>query len=493
VDLRQYARVLRAHWVLIGASLVICTGLAAYLAWTRAPTYASQVQLYVSSSTSNTGASPADGYAAFLLSQQRAVSYTPLVVSPEVVRGVNKQLGLSLSVPEFRAKVSADRPDGTALINVTVRDGSARTARAIAYALGKQFPSFVETLETAKGQQNPQVRLVVASPAQLPTGPVAPRKTLYLVLGTLLGLVLGVGGAVMHEAFSRRIRSADDVMATTGLPVVGSLSRRSFLRSEPLVMMNDPLSARAEEYRRVRTNLQALLGDERARSFVVSSANAAEGKTLVAANLGIAFAQAGHRVVLVDANLRRPRLAQVMGVRPTLGLTDVLADGVSVARALQTWQEGLPLALLAAGPQAEEPNELLGPPTEMLGSPSELLGSRWFLELLDELTAGGDVVIIDTPPLLPATDAAIVARLTAGAVLVARSPSTRAQHLATAVGSLYRVQARVLGVIINRLRPHPDGPHYGAEYAPAPDATTERRSPAELPLRGSPQQKANPS
>src|SRR5687767_11955657 len=108
MDVQQYVRVLRAHWLLIGASLFICTGVAAYLAWTRPPTYAAQMKLYVSSSTSKTDASSGDGYAAILLSQQRAVSYAPLVASPDVVQGVNKQVGLSLSLQEFRTKVSAD-------------------------------------------------------------------------------------------------------------------------------------------------------------------------------------------------------------------------------------------------------------------------------------------------------------------------------------------------------------------------------------------------
>jgi succinoglycan biosynthesis transport protein ExoP len=493
VDLRQYARVLRAHWLLIGASLLYCTGVAAYLAWTHAPTYAAQIQLYVSSAPSKTDAGSAESYAAILLSQQQAVSYTPLVASPDVVRGVNKQLGSSLSVDDFRTKVTADRPEGTALINVTVKDGSPRFARSIADALGKQFPSYVGALETAKGRRNASVRVVVASPAQLPTGPVAPRKTLYLALGALLGLVLGVGGTVIREALSPRIRNAEDVAATTGLPVLGSISKRRLLRSKPLVMVDDPLSARAEEYRRVRTNLYPLIGGDKRPSFVVSSATAMEGKTFVASNLGIAFAQAGHRVVLVDANLRRPRLAEVMGLRPALGLTDVLADGVPVERALERWQDGLPLDLLAAGPQAPGPSDLLGAPSEMLlGSPSELLGSRWFVEVLEELTARADIVILDTPPLLSTSDAAIIARLTSGVVLVARAGSTRVRQFTSAVGSLYTVESQVLGVIVTRLRPGSVAWH-GAEYAPVPDATSESRFPVELPLRGSPQRRANPS
>jgi succinoglycan biosynthesis transport protein ExoP len=476
MDLRQYARVLRAHLLRIGVSLLICTGLAAYLAWTRPPTYAAEMQLYVSSSTPKTRASSADSYAAILLSQQRAVSYTPLVASPDVVLGVNKQLGLSLSLQQFRTKVIADRPEGTALINVTVRDHSRRSAKAIADALAKQFPSFVEALEETKGQQNPSVRVVVASPPLLPSRPVAPRKTLYLVLGALLGLVLGVGAAIIREARSPRIRSGEDVAATTGLPVLGSMARSRRRNRESLVMVNDPLSARAEEYRRVRTNLEALIGDDKGRSFVVSSATAMEGKTLIAANLGIAFAQAGYRVVLVDANLRNPGLAEVMGLRSALGLTDVLADGVSVEHALQTWREGLRLNLLDAGPQPQ--------------NPSELLGSQRFAEVLDELTERADIVIVDSPALLPTTDAAIVARPTAGAVLVARAGSTRVHQFASAVGSLYRVESRVLGVIVTR--PRSAARDYGAEYVPEQVAPGKRRFPVDLPLGRSAPQGAKP-
>jgi polysaccharide biosynthesis transport protein len=437
MDLQQYARVLRAHWLLIVASVFLCTFAAGLLAWTRPPTYAAQMELYVSSSTSITDASSADTYAAILLSQQRAVSYAPLVASPKVVLGVNKQLGLSLSLQEFRTKVSAARPEGTALINVTVRDRSRRSAKAIADALGKQFPSFVEALETAKGQQNPSVRVVVASPAQLPAGPVAPRKTLYLALGVLLGLVLGTGAAVLREAVDKRIRGEDDAAAAAGAPVLGSIIEDPAAGSRPLIVANDPFSVQAEAYRRLRTNLRVLSVDHNLRSFVVSSAVASEGKTLIVANLGIAFAQAGYRVVLVDADLRWPRLTQVLGISATVGLTNVLVDDMPIEAALQTWPDGLPLEILGSGPKPL--------------NPSELLGSQRFATLLDALTDRADVVILDVPALLPVTDAAIVARVTSGLVLVTRVTSTRMAHLETAAESLRAVDEPVLGVVLNRL------------------------------------------
>jgi succinoglycan biosynthesis transport protein ExoP len=462
MDLRQYARVLRAHWLLIVVSIVVCTALAAAVAWTRPPTYAAETQLYVSTSIPSGDASPTERYAALLLSQQRAVSYTQLIASPAVVEGINEELGLSLSPEEFRAKVSAVRPEGTVLIDVTATDRSPRLAQAIAQAIGTEFPRFLESLD---GQQTSPVDVSVTRPAQLPADPVSPRKTLYLLLGMILGLMVGVGVAVIREALGRRIRAPEDVAEVTGLPVLGSIAELRRGERDPLVMLNSPASVRAEEYRRVRMNLDGLIKEHEIRSIVVSSAIAGEGKTLIAANLGIAFAQSGHRVVLVDADLRRSELTEVMGLTPVQGLTDVLAKAVPIERALASWRPELHLDLLAAG----SPHQ----------NPSELLDSRRFAAVLDALSMRADLVILDTPALLPATDAAVLARLTGGAVLVARAGSTRADQLVGAVESLHSVDARVLGVVVNRLPTRRR--RYGAAYVSEPRSKGEHDLVAEEP------------
>jgi polysaccharide biosynthesis transport protein len=452
----QYARMLRAHWLLISVSVLVCTSLAGALAWTRPPTYAAETQLYVSTSFARSGASSTERYAAVLLSQQRAVSYTQLVASLPVLRAINSQLGLSLSLGEFRSKVTAVRPDGTVLINVTATDRSPKLAQALAQAVGTELPRFLESLE---GQQTSPVKVSVTSPAQLPTQPVSPNKKLYLVLGMMLGLVIGVGAAVIREALSRRIRDAEDVVTLTGLPVLGSIAERRGAKREALIMLYNPSSVRAEEYRRVRTNLDAFIHESDMRSFVVSSAAPGEGKTLIAANLGVAFAQAGHRVVLVDADLRRPRLADAMGLAPVRGLSEVLENGLPVEHALAS-RPDLPLDVLAAGT----------PPR----NPSELLGSRRFAAVLHELSVRADLVILDTPALLPTSDAAVVARLTAGAVLVARAGSTRSNQFVSAVESLFSVEARVLGVVINRITARSAAYPHGAAYVSQPDPSRER-------------------
>jgi polysaccharide biosynthesis transport protein len=482
MDLRQYARVLRAHWLLIGSSVFVCAGLAAIFAWTRPPVYAAEVQLYVSSSIPSSRASSTERYAAILLSQQRVVSYLQLVATPPVVRSVNDELGLSLSVDDFQGKVSAVRPEGTVLINVTVRDRSPELAKAIANALGKRFPSFLESLEVPRGQKGSSVKVTVTRPAQRPTQPVSPRKKLYLLLGTLAGLVLGVGAAVVREALSRRIRDAEDADTLTGLPVLGSIAEQGRAKRQPLVMANEPASAQAEEYRRVRTSLYTLIGQGEVGSFVISSPAGGEGKTVIAANLGIAFARSGSRVILVDADFRRPKLADVMGLSPALGLADVLVDGRPLEHALSGWKPGLELDVLAAG---------LPPP-----NPSELLGSRQFADVLDDLSLRADVVILDTPPVLPTTDATVLAPLTAGAILVARAGSTRADQLLSAVDSLESVHARVLGVVVNGLPRRSAGRRYVPPHASQRSWSGDPRVASELAvertstLRGSPSSRA---
>jgi polysaccharide biosynthesis transport protein len=451
--------------MLIAVTVSICIAAAGYLAWSRAPTYAAHTQLYVASTIHNTRASSSESYAAILLSQIRVASYTQLVSSPPVIRGVIQRLGLSPQ--DFRAEISAASPPGTVLIDVTVRDRSPHLAKAVADELGRQFPLFIHALETPKGERVAPVTLSVTIPAQLPRHPVAPRKPLYLLLGSLLGLVLGVGGAVIREVLSRRLRDAEDAAAVTGLPVLGSVpdQRR---RASPLVMTSDLGSVEAEAYRRVRVNVGALIKDKKARSFMVSSASPSEGKTVVAANLGIAFAQAGHRVVLVDADLRRPTLAELLGLEPVLGLSDVLANRLPAHRALETWRSDLPLEVLAAGSPSS--------------NAAELLGSDWFLLVLDELTARFDVVILDTPALLPATDGAIVARATAGAVLVARANSTRTRQLMEAVDSLRSVDAHVLGIVVNRVPRRSAGRRYGAAYVPELAPRFDRGGALDFPL-----------
>jgi polysaccharide biosynthesis transport protein len=431
MDLKTFLRGLRTHWKLVLVSVLVCAGAAAGLAWSLDPLYSAETQLFVSTGT---GASdPSQAYQGGLFTQQRVVSYAKIVASPAIAQSVIEQLGLPDSVQHVQGEISASVPTNTVLIDVTVEDRSAATAAAIANAVGDQFPKFVDSLETARRARSP-VKVSVTSQASVPSDPASPRKPLYIVLGAVFGLILGVAAAVLRERLDRRVRDDGEAAAVLGAPVLGRILRQRRAKKRPLIVVNEPTSAGAEAYRRLRTNIRAVSLEDGLRSVVVTSALPSEGKTLLVANLGLAFAQAGHRVVLVDADLRNPQLGAVLGFDSNAGLTSVLVDAVPVEHVLQRYGS-LPMEVLAGGRRPS--------------NPSELLGSERFEKLLQQLMDRADIVIVDAPALLPVTDAAILAQLASGVILVTRVSHTRTDQLRTAAESLHTVDKEVLGVVLN--------------------------------------------
>jgi non-specific protein-tyrosine kinase len=192
----------------------------------------------------------------------------------------------------------------------------------------------------------------------------------------------------------------------------------------------------AEAIRQLRTSVGFLGVDSSIRSLVVTSSVADEGKTTVAANLALALAQTGEKVILVDAELREPGIGALLGIIPDCGLTSVLLGAVDLGKALHRWTDEVSLQILPSG---------LVPP-----NPSELLASQRMREVLEELYKRATVVIFDAPALLPVTDAAVLASLTDGAVLVTRV-GTRREDLSVSAETLRHAGARVLGVVLNRV------------------------------------------
>ena len=220
----------------------------------------------------------------------------------------------------------------------------------------------------------------------------------------------------------------------------------------------------AEGVRRLRTNLSYMDVDNPPRAIVVTSPKQGDGKSTVAANLAAAIAGSGQAVTLVDADLRRPTVASAAGVDDTVGLTDVLAGRLELADALQSHPTIEGLSVLTSG--ARPPN------------PSEILGSQAMRGVIDDLTAKG-MLIIDAPPLLPVTDAAVVAHAADGAFIVVSAGRTLDTELDNALGHLRTVNARPLGIILNRVSKRTVGAgnygHYGYGTDDYVESTTGRR------------------
>lgn len=272
--------------------------------------------------------------------------------------------------------------------------------------------------------------------AATPTSPVTPRPVRNGILGVLSGLMLGIGLALVREYFDNSIKSKEDLeRAVPAISVVGLIPRVSDWKTRGearIVSFANPRSSAAEAYRTLRTSIHFLALDRPVRTLQVTSPSADEGKSTTVANLGVAFARAGQRVVIVGCDLRRPRIHEFFGLPNSVGLTSVLLGRLPLMAALQAVpQSGL--SILPAGPV---------PP-----NPAEVLSSARVEEVLSEIDA--DIVLIDSPPILPVTDALVLAPRVDATLVVALVESTARKEIARAIEMLRQVDAPVAGAVLN--------------------------------------------
>jgi non-specific protein-tyrosine kinase len=269
--------------------------------------------------------------------------------------------------------------------------------------------------------------------ATVSTRPISPRVPLNIALGLLVGLGLGIGVAVLRDQLNTSIGGVADVEKLTGAIPLGVVPYDSATTKQPLVD-RDQHGARAEAFRTLRTNLQFADVDHPPRVIVVTSPLPAEGKSTSACNVALTLALGGARVVLVDGDLRKPAVGSYLGISSAAGLTSVLAGQHELRDVVVNYGRDT-LAVLPSGPT---------PP-----NPSELLGSQQMADLLGILANHYDIVVIDAPPLLPVTDAAVLAAIADGAVLVLRHGRTRREEAQRAIQALAAVNAKLLGTVLN--------------------------------------------
>lgn len=299
--------------------------------------------------------------------------------------------------------------------------------------------------------------ITIIDPAVVPTSPVAPRPLLNTLLAAVLGLMIAVGIIAAAEYLGDAVKDPEDVESVTGLSTIGTIGR---MRGEEgraelyqLAALLQPRSGVTEAYRTLRSNVEFAAVDAPLRSLLVTSAMPAEGKTVTAANLAVVFAQAGRRVLLVDADLRQPGVHRIFDVANSHGLTTLLRreDVALDAVAHRTEQEGL--RIVTTGPL---------PP-----NPAELLGSHRMRAVLERLGGDADLVIVDSPPLRAVADSAILSSFLDGTLLVIEAGRSRRRALRMAREALERAGAKVVGVVLNRVAPAGRAEYadyYGGDY-----------------------------
>jgi capsular exopolysaccharide synthesis family protein len=293
--------------------------------------------------------------------------------------------------------------------------------------------------------------VALVTPALPPVSPSSPKPTQDALLGLAVGLVLGLSAAFLRDSFDDRLTSKEATERAGGGPVLAMTPLvPSWRRQKPLVVtIAEPNSPAAESYRSLRTSLQFARQEQQLRSLVVTSPGASEGKTATLANLGVVFAQAGERVVLVSCDLRRPRIGAFFGLDEHAGLTGVLLDERTLEETVLPVPGFDRLSLLPAGPI---------PP-----NPAELLDSARARDIFTRLRDQYDLVLIDSPPVLPVTDAAILSRHADATLMLAAAGQTRRSDLHRAVEKLDQVGVTILGTVLNKVTKQ-TGRYYGYGY-----------------------------
>lgn len=290
----------------------------------------------------------------------------------------------------------------------------------------------------------------IVDPAETPVDPVSPRRALNILLGLFGGAFLGIGLAFFFEYLDNRVKTPEEIEQELGLPSLGLIPMTAGVagKANPLISDSAPPNF-AEAFRALRTNILFSAADGGPKSIVVTSTGPSEGKTMVAGNVAIGLAQTGQRVLLIDADMRRPRAHELFSTPVEPGLSNLLVGAAKPSEVVR--QSGVEnLWIMPAGKT---------PP-----NPAELLGSKRFADLTGSLNGHFDCVVIDTPPVLAVTDSAVVAHRASGVLFVIAADTTSRQAAQTALDQLEHAHARFLGAVLNRVDVERDSYYYSRYY-----------------------------
>jgi capsular exopolysaccharide synthesis family protein len=447
----EYVAVLRKHWVVIVVVAVL--GFAGGFAYSKTlpPSYRATASVYVSLPQGESVSELVQGstYAGNTVPSLANLARQPVVLNPVI-----DQLELSTTATSLAKSVTVESPLNTTVLEIAAVSGNAQRSADIANAVAEQLPKTVTALGGWSADTRPAIQIRTVGAAVPPSYAFSPNTKLNAATGGALGAVLAVVFVLARSVLDTRVRSIKDVRRVTDAAVLSLIRYEKHDTADRLVVRDKPHSDRAEAFRRLRTNLRFLNLRGSSRAIVVTSSLPTEGKSVTTINLAIAMAEGSARILLIDADLRRPSIARYLGIEGAVGLTTVLIGDASLDEVVQPWGEGN-LDVLAAG--------------QVPPNPSELLDSPAMADLLALAATRYDVVLLDSAPLLPVTDAAILARVTDGALVVVGCRTVHRNHVAEGLGALSAVGARVLGLVLNQVSAKESGAAY--VYGSTPSAT----------------------
>ncbi len=441
MDLQQFIGVLVTRWKFIVLTLLLGSFLTAGLVMTKTAEYTSTGRIFIAVP----GSVGTDAFATLLVTQ-RAGSYASLATDPALLQRVVDRSGLPASRNELAGRISATVVPNTQIVEVTATGATPEEARDLADAEVQELVALVGELERPTGNRPAAVVARATGAPSLNPAPAGIPTIFLIAVGVALSVIAGVVGALVKDQLDLSVKSRPDVETATGAAVISALPLDRTVAKDEHSTVN-PSSPLVEAFRVLRTNLRFADLDSTRQMILVTSALASEGKTLTSINLARAVAASGQSVLLIDGDLRSPNVAADLGLENAVGMLSVLLRRVTLADAIQYHDSGV--HVLPTGPT---------PP-----NPAEVLETEAVSDLLADVRAEYDMIIIDAPPLLPVADTANLVRHVDGVLLLARFGRTRKDLLRLAAERITGMGGRIYGVVLNGI-PRRTAGSYGYGY-----------------------------
>ena len=366
-------------------------------------------------------------------------TYPELVKTEAVLQPVIKDLGLDMTTTDLAGVVTATNPSNTFMVDISAEVGDPQQAADIANSVAKNLSDQISSdlYNNSSSSNGSPIKLTVVQKAQTPTSQSSPNIPLYLAVGLIFGIIVGVGVALLRDILNTKVDSTDDVRELTHASSLGTVPQATILDDSRPVIVAQPAGSEAEEFRRIRTNLSFLTTTAtqgHGRLLVISSTDPSEGKTTVSANVAVALAEEGKSVLFIDADLRHPSVAHKLGIEGHVGLSHVLSRQASPADVIQKYWK---------------PNLHIMPAGKRPANASILLNSDLMKEMVEQALTQYDYVIIDTAPLSVASEATVFGRMAGGLVLVTGKGVVEKKELENTATALQAAEVPILGFIFN--------------------------------------------
>jgi polysaccharide biosynthesis transport protein len=434
-SLRSTLRVLRRRkWIVLQAAMLVPL-IATLITLRQQPQYQAEASVLLED------ARPAESSGSAAAPDRRARTEADLARMPSVALATLRSVPANgLTVDGLLDRSTVTPRANSDILDFRVTDPSPERARALTTAYAQRF------IDARRSSSRAEALLVrEARTAEQ----IQPQPLRMIALGPVLGLVLGVAAAFLWNALDTNVRDVREVGELLGLPLLGSVrdgGRRS--RGSGVVMLDDPHGPEAEAFRILRANLEFANIDRSARVVMVTGAVDGEGRSLTAANLAIAIALAGRRVVLADLDLRHPSLHKLFGLEGRAGLTDVALGHVALEDALSPIAVSSPDPVSPTNGAAQSAGALVVLPSGPTPIDSgEFVGTQAVAQLIGSLRAQADLVILDAPPLLPVGDARTLSTVADAMIVVTNLELVRRPMLQELARVLASVPTRVLGFV----------------------------------------------